>query len=107
MKNSKEIRIDITSMEDIKKLKQNKNIKYINLDIENPDLEVIYYLLENGKNYSYSEKTSDKNGYIYISYDIFKQAELFLLEIVNNVKISLNELELFRYLYITIGKNIV
>ena len=66
MKNSKEIRIDITSMEDIKKLKQNKNIKYINLDIENPDLEVIYYLLENGKNYSYSEKTSDKNGYIYI-----------------------------------------
>ncbi len=106
MKNSKEIRIDITSMEDIKKLKENKNIKYINLDIDNPNLEVIYYLLENGTNYSYADKTSDKNGYIYVSYDIFRQAELFLLEIINRIPVNLNELEISRYLYITVGKNI-
>ena len=52
MKDSKQIIMNITSMEDIKKLKENKSIKYINLDIEAPDLEAIYYLIENGKNYS-------------------------------------------------------
>lgn len=106
MKNSKEIMINITNMEDIKKLKQNKNIKYINLDINNPDLETIYYLIENGENYSYAEKMPDKNGYIYVSHEIFKQAQLFILEVVNKIPITLTELEIARYLYIAIGKNI-
>ena len=106
MKDSKEIMIDITNMQDIQKLNQNQSIKYINLDIENPNLEVIYYLLENGSNYSYAEKTNDKKGYIYVSYDIFKKSELLLLEMINNIPIELNELEIARYLYITIGKNI-
>lgn len=98
--------MNITSMEDIKKLKENKSIKYINLDIEAPDLEAIYYLIENGKNYSYAEKIGDKNGYIYVSYDIFKQAQLFILEIINKINVNLSDIEIARYLYITIGKNI-
>ena len=98
--------IDVTNMDDIKKLKNNKNIKYINLDIENPNLETIYYLLEHGKQYSYAEKTNEKKGYIYVSYDIFKQAELFILEVINKISISLTELEIAKYLYITVGKNI-
>ena len=106
MKHSKDIIIEISTMEDIKILKENKNIKYINLDILNIDLEVIYYLLENGEKYLYSEKIEDKKGYIYVSYDVFKQAELFILEVVNNISVYLNELEISRYLYITIGKNI-
>ena len=93
-------------MEDINKLKTNNNIKYINLDIENPNLEVIYYLIEHGQEYSYAEKLSDNKGYIYVSYDIFKQAELFILEVINKIPVTLNELEIARYLYITIGKNI-
>ena len=105
MKDSQLI-IDINNMNDIKKIKDNKNIKYINIDIEKPNLEVIYYLLENGKNYSYSEKTGDNKGYIYVSYDIFKTAQLFILEIINHIPITLNETEISRYLYITIGKNI-
>ena len=98
--------IDITTMEDIKKLKNNNDIKYINLDIVNPDLEVIYYLLEHGQKYSYAERLEDNKGYIYVSYELFKQAELFILEVINRISMTLNELEVARYLYITIGKNI-
>ena len=106
MKDSQQIMMNITSMEDIKELQKTDSIKYINLDIENPNLEVIYYLLEHGQNYSYAEKTDDKNGYIYVSYDVFKQSELFILELINKINIKLTELEIARYLYIVIGKNI-
>lgn len=106
MKDSSQIRMNITSMEDIKKLTENKNIKYINIDIINPNLEVIYYLIDHGQNYSYAELIDDKKGYIYVSHDIFKQSELQILDIINSVPIHLNELEIARYLYITIGKNI-
>ena len=106
MKSSSQLMIDITTMEDIKKLKNNNDIKYINLDIVNPDLEVIYYLLEHGQKYSYAERLEDNKGYIYVSYELFKQAELFILEVINRISMTLNELEVARYLYITIGKNI-
>ena len=106
MKDSQAIVMNITCMDDIKRLNKNNNIKYINLDINEPDLEVIYYLIENGNKYSYAEKIDDKKGYIYVSHDIFKQAELFILEIINKIHINLSELEIARYLYITIGKNI-
>ena len=64
MKDS-QIIIDINNMDDIKKIKDNKNIKYINIDIEKPNLEVIYYLLENGKDYPIIVKaiTADTNLY--------------------------------------------
>lgn len=98
--------MNITSMEDIKRLKETPTIKYLNIDIMEPNLEVLYYLIDNGKNYSYAEKQEDQNGYIYVSYDIFKQSELFILDIINSIPPVLNELEIARYLYITIGKNI-
>ena len=93
-------------MEDIKKIKNNPNIKYINISIDNPNLEVIYYLIENGQNYSYSDIIDEKNGYIYVSYDIFKEGELEILDIINSIPINLNDLEIARYLYITLGKKI-
>lgn len=98
--------MNIRTMDDIKRLEQNKNIKYINLDIVNPDLEVIYYLIEHGKNYSYSERIDEKNGYIYVSHDIFEQSQNFILDIINSIPIELSEIEIARYLYITIGKNL-
>ena len=106
MKDSSQIRMNINSMDDIKRLEQSKNVKYVNLDIMNPNLEVIYYLIDHGQNYSYSEQIDDQNGYIYVSYDIFKQSQIFILDIINSIPIELNELEIARYLYITIGKNL-
>lgn len=106
MKDSKQLRMNITNMVDIKKLEKNKDIKYLNIDIMHPNLEVIYYLIDHGKNYSYSDLIEDKLGYIYVSYDIFKQSQLFILDIINHVPATLNELEIARYLYITIGKNL-
>lgn len=106
MKDSKQLRMNITSMDDIKKLENNKDIKYLNIDIMNPDLEVIYYLIDHGKNYSYSDLIEDKKGYIYVSHEIFKQSMLFILDIINHIPTTLSEIEIARYLYITIGKNI-
>lgn len=93
-------------MEDIKILKKTPSIKYINLNITSPNLEVIYYLLENGDNYSYAEKVDDKRGYIYVPFEIFKKAENFILDVINSIPPNLTKLEIARYFYITIGKNI-
>ena len=106
MKNNSQLIMNITSMNDIEKLKQIPTIKYINLDIVNPNLEVIYYLIDHGQNYSYAEKLENQTGYIYVPHEIFKQSQLFLLDIINSLPPNLNELEIARYLYITIGKNI-
>lgn len=106
MKDSSQIRMNIKTMDDIKKLEQIKSVKYVNVDILNPDLEVIYHLIDHGQNYSYAEQFADKNGYIYVSHDIFKQTMLFILDIINCIPVDLTELEIARYLYITIGKNL-
>ncbi len=106
MKDNSQIMMNITNMDDIKKLKETPSIKYLNIDIMNPNLEVIYYLIDHGENYSYSEKIEEQNGYIYVSHEIFKQSELFILDIINSIPVNLDELEIARYLYITIGKNL-
>lgn len=106
MKDKSSIIMTITTMDDIKKIKANKNIKYINLDLTKPNLEVIYYLVEHGQGYSYSDKVGDSRGYIYVDYEIFKKSELFILDIINSIPPDLNKLEIAKYLYITIGKNI-
>ncbi len=106
MKDKSPMILNISTMDDINKLKELSNVKYINIDINKPNLEVIYYLIDNGQNYSYSESIDGINGYIYVSYEIFKDAELELLDIINNIPINLNELEIARYLYITLGKSL-
>lgn len=106
MKNGSKIIMNISTMEDIKLLKNSPSVKYINLNITSPNLEVIYYLLENGKNYSYAEKTDDNRGYIYVPYEIFYKSQMFILDIINNIPTNLTKLEVARYFYITIGKNI-
>ena len=106
MKDSKRLRMNITSMLDINKLKQNQDVKYLNIDIMNLDIEVIYYLIDNGQNYSYSDLVDNVPGYIYVPHNIFKQSMTFILDIINHIPATLTELEIARYLYITIGKNI-
>ena len=96
--------MNISTMEDIEKLKNNKNVKYLNIDITNPNMEVIYYLIKNGNNYSYSDLIEGKKGYIYVSFDIFKESELLILDMIKGIPNNLNKLEIARYLYITLGK---
>lgn len=106
MKNDTKIIMDINTMEDIKILKNTPSIKYLNLNISSPNIEVIYYLLEHGKKYSYAEKIEDKRGYIYVSYEMFEKSILFILDVINNIPSNLTKIEVARYFYITIGKNI-
>ena len=103
---NKQLRMNITNMEDIKRLKEQQDVKYLNIDIMTPDLEVLYYLIDNGQNYSYSDLINEQKGYIYVSYEIFKKGTSFILDIINHIPASLSEIEIARYLYITIGKNI-
>ena len=93
-------------MDDINKLKNTPSVKYINIDINNPNLEVVYYLIENGQNYSYSDMIDGINGYIYVPFDIFKEGELEILDIINKIPTNLNDIEIARYLYITLGKTL-
>ena len=60
MKDKVPMIMSISTMEDIKKLKNSPTVKYLNLDIQKPDLEVIYYLIENGEKYSYSDMLDGK-----------------------------------------------
>lgn len=91
----------IHSMDDISKI--DGTTKYINIDIDNYDKEVIDYFINNGQSYSYSDSIGNKMGYSYISYDIFVKAESVIEDIVN----SCNELDLVdkvRYIYIALGR---
>ena len=106
MNNNSKIMIDINNMEDIKQLKKFPSIKYINLNITSPNLETLYYLLENGENYSYAEKIDNKRGYIYVPFEMFKKSGMFILDVINSIPPNLTKLEIARYFYITIGKNI-
>lgn len=106
MKDKSPMIMSISTMDDIKRLNELESVKYINLDITNPNLEVIYYLIDNGQNYSYSDMIDGKNGYIYVTYEVFKEAELSILDIINNIPTNLDELEIARYLYISLGKTL-
>ena len=106
MKDKSQLIMNITNMDDIKKLETNKDIKYLNIDIMNPNLEVVYYLIDHGENYSYSDLIDNQRGYIYVPHEIFKKSMLFILDIIKQIPTTLTELEIARYLYITIGKNI-
>ena len=106
MKGKSPVIFSVSSMEDIEKLKLLDSVKYINIDITNPDLEVIQYFIDNGDCYSYSDMIDGVNGYIYVSYDIFKKSQLFILDIINDVSSNYSMLDIARYLYIKIGKDI-
>ena len=106
MKDKVPMIMSISTMEDIKKLKNSPTVKYLNLDIQKPDLEVIYYLIENGEKYSYSDMLDGKKDYIYVSYEIFKSSQLLMLDIINNIPTNLTEIEIARYLYIKLGRTV-
>ena len=90
--------LNIHDKEDIKKI--TSDTKYVNVSINNVNMDIINYFLENGANYSYSDSIDNKNGFIYVDYDMFKEGESILNSIIDNMPNNLSEIEKIRYLYI-------
>lgn len=104
MKNMQSLVVSISTIKDIKKIKE--NTKYINIDISNCTHDVIDYFLKNGQNYLYSEIIDNTKGYIYVSYEDFYKAENIITAIYVNMPNDLSKLETARYLYTAIAKYI-
>lgn len=100
--NSRDVIVNIKSMKDIDKISE--NTKYINVSIDDVNIEVIDYLLLNGNRYSYSDIIGEKNGFIYASYDMFKYSEGVITSIIDSMPSGLNKIEMIRYIYIALGK---
>lgn len=101
--NRETIILNIKNMDDIKNI-ENTNIKYLNIDIEKIDKEVISFLKEKGQKYLYAESINEKNGYIYVDYETFIIGQRIIDNIISNIPNNLNQIELAKYLYINIGK---
>ncbi len=106
MNSNEPIVMYIKTKEDIEKLKKIPTIKYINLDITNPDQEIIKYFLENGQNYSYAETIDKRPGYIYIDYATFKLGQTIIDHAIANIDPKLTKLEKARAIYIYLGKEL-
>lgn len=97
--------VTIQNTGDIKKLEQ-KNVKYVNININNIEDKVISFLKEYGQNYLYAEAINGKRGYIYVDYDTFFYGEDLINDIITSMPNNLTEIEKAKYLYITLGKKI-
>ena len=103
MKDKNDLILSISTIEDLDKLKENKNIKYINIDITNPNKKIIDYLLTNGQNLYYTYKITNKSGFIYVDYETFKKGQQIINDLIDNVPSSFNLLEKSKYLYIKLA----
>ena len=54
----------------------------------------------------YAEEFDGIRGYVYVPFEMFRKSTLFILECLNNIPNNLTKLEVARYFYITVGKNI-
>ena len=102
MKNTDSLVVCVSSVHDISKITE--NTKYINLDISNPDNNVIKYFINNGSNYLYSDVTMGNLGYNYVSYNEFLKAEKIINGIYLRVPKNLKKIAISKYLYISLGK---
>lgn len=102
MKNKSSLIVSISSMDDLNKI--TKETKYINLDITNPNYDVIAYFIKHGMSYMYSDLIDEVPGYNYVSYDDFIKAENIIDAIYANIPNDLNTLEIAKYLYVSIVK---
>lgn len=102
MKNSSALIVSVSNLKDIANITE--NTKYINLDITNPNHEVIKYFISNGENYKYTDITESINGYNYVDYKTFLKAENMIDIIYAEMPNDLNELEMAKYLYVSLAK---
>ena len=94
--------MSVSNINDLEKI--TKETKYINIDITNPNREIIAYFLKHGASYMYSDLIVSTTGYNYVSYDDFIKAENIIDAIELGIPNNLNDIELARYLYINIGR---
>lgn len=94
--------VSVKNIDDIKNI--DNDTKYINLCLDNINIDVIEYFLLNGKDYLYSDSFDNRNGYIYASYDMFKEGEYLISKIINNMPNDLSDIEKIRYIYVYLGK---
>jgi len=104
MKDKEQLVLSVSNKEELNKIENNNNLKYINIDITNPKKEIIDYLKTNGHNLSYAEMINGQKGYIYIDYITFKNAENIINNIIENIPKNLSQLEVAKYLYIKLGQ---
>lgn len=102
MKDKRPLVIYIKTLSDIDLI--TPKTKYINIDLTNYNHDVIKYFIDNGSNYLYSEIIDNHPGYIYVNHDEFIKAEAIIDMIYANMPKNLNQLEIARYLYISIAK---
>ena len=100
--NGTDIIVNIKGMKDIDKI--NENTKYINIDVQEVGSDVIDYFLLNGMNYSYGDIISDRCGFIYASYDMFKIGESLIDSVIDSMPSNLSKLEMVRNIYVNLGK---
>ena len=100
MKNKHSLIVSISNINDLDKI--TKDTKYINLNITNPDNEVIEYFVKHGLPYMYSDLIMSTSGYNYVGYEEFVKAENIIDAIYEAMPKNLNELEIAKYLYVTI-----
>ena len=103
MKDREQLVFNIKTEEDLSKLDDNKDIKYINIDITTPNKKVIDYLIKNGQNLLYTETINDNIGYIYVDYEMFKNGQKIVDEITKSIPTNLTKIELAKWLYIKLG----
>ena len=95
----------IVTIKDIKDIdKIDKDTKYINLCIDDVNMEVIDHFLMGGKDYLYGDSINGINGFIYVDYDMFKSSEKIIDTIIDSMPNNLSSLEKIRYIYIYLGK---
>ena len=104
MKNDSSLIVSISGNKDIDNI--TKDTKYINLDITNPNYDVISYFIKNGENYLYTDMINNISGYNYVTYDEFVNAENIINMIYAKMPNNLHKLEIAKYLYIMISKTV-
>ena len=102
MKNTNSLIVSVSDMKDIKKI--TKDTKYINIDITNPNYDIIKYFIDKGSSFMYTDMIDDHSGYNYANYEAFKKAETIIDMIYVNMPNNLTKLEMAKYLYVAIAK---
>ena len=104
MKSKSSYVVYIKDMSDIDKI--NDDTRYVNIDITNINYDVIKYFKENGSYYMYSDIIDNICGYNYISYEDFIKAEDMIEMIYANMKSDLSDIEIAKYLYISLANRL-
>ena len=101
MKNKKSLILKVSNEFDLDKL---DGVSYINLDIDNPCVEAVSFLKDTGENYKYSYSLDGFDGYVYVDYDVFKEGEDIISNLLDGIKKDYSVIEKARYLYVRLGK---